>query len=685
MPRQASSSLALLVCLLAIPWSEARAADNTNDADFTAMSLEELGSIKVPTVFGASKHEQKVTEAPSSVSIVTREDIQKHGHRTLSDVLNGVRGIYVTYDRGYSYIGVRGFNRPGDFGGRVLLMVDGHRLNDGIYDTAASGTDFPLDVDLIERVEVIRGAGSSLYGNNAFFGVINVITRRGADVNGVELSAAAASFDTYSGRASYGKRFTNGVELLLSGTLLDSAGHERLRYPEFVAKDLDGGYARSAWASLSWNDFTFQGEFMDRRKDWPTAAYGAIPNSQHPRLFSNDQRSFADLKFQRALTGDWQITARTYFDRYRFDGDYPYDYDEDPGTAATVNRDYAVAHSAGLELSVSKNWRDQHRLTVGGEWRHDFELTQRNWDVSPRTNYVNSRERGDILGLYAQDEWSLRKNLILNAGVRYDHYSTFGDTVNPRAALIYTPWEQTTFKLVYGQAFRAPNAYEQFYVSSISAANPNLQPEHIRSYEIIYEQMLGPRWRFGVSAFWNDIRDLIDLQVDPGADLLSEDDDRYFFDNLGRVRSRGFGAELEGRWKWGLRGLASYTFTDARNTRTEERLSNSPQHMGKVRLDLPLWRTNVFAGLEVQAMSARQTVSGGEAGAYWLANFTLFSRELVKGLEFSASLYNLLDQRHSDPVSDDFSYTGPVSGNSIALDKVRQDGRSFRVKLTYRF
>lgn len=113
------------------------------------------------TVVGASKHQQKTTEAPASVSIVTKEDIKELGYRTLADVLRGVRGFYLTFDRDYYFTGTRGVNRPGDYGGRILLNINGHRLNEPIYDSLLVGREFPLDVDLIERVEVIRGPGAS--------------------------------------------------------------------------------------------------------------------------------------------------------------------------------------------------------------------------------------------------------------------------------------------------------------------------------------------------------------------------------------------------------------------------------------------------------------------------------------------------------------------------------------------
>src|SRR5205814_2487644 len=153
----------------------------------------------------------KVTEAPASVTIITAEDIRKYGYRTLADILRNVRGFYVTYDRNYSYLGVRGFGRPADYNSRVALLVDGHRVNDNVYDQAPLGTEFPIDVDLIDRVEVIRGPNSSLYVANAFLGVINIITKRGRDSKMENVSGELASFGTVQGRVSYANKFDNGL------------------------------------------------------------------------------------------------------------------------------------------------------------------------------------------------------------------------------------------------------------------------------------------------------------------------------------------------------------------------------------------------------------------------------------------------------------------------------------------
>ena len=214
----------------------------------------------IPSVFGASKYEQKITEAPSSISIVTAAEIEKYGYRTVRDILNSLPGFYTSYDYNYDYIGVRGFNRPGDYNTRVLLLIDNHRINDNIYDQAPIGTDLLLDIDLIDRVEVIRGPSSSIYGSNAFFGVVNIITKRGRDLKGFEVSGAVGSYDTYKGRFSYGSRFNNGIELLLSGTLSDSEGQD-FYFKEFDAPETNCGKARGL-DDENYYSFFLNGVFM---------------------------------------------------------------------------------------------------------------------------------------------------------------------------------------------------------------------------------------------------------------------------------------------------------------------------------------------------------------------------------------------------------------------------------------
>ena len=206
----------------------AAAAAQQGKRDLTEISLEELGNIQVYT---ASKHMQNASDAPASITIVSANEIQRFGYRNLADILRSVPGFYVTYDRDYSFVGVRGFGRLGDWNSRILVLIDGHRINNNVLGQAMLGNEFLVDVDMIERVEIVCGPSSSLYGANAFFAVINVITRTTKQVKDWELSFQTGSFGTYEGRATYGHQF-RGLAVLLSGTFYDSKGR-RLFFPEF--------------------------------------------------------------------------------------------------------------------------------------------------------------------------------------------------------------------------------------------------------------------------------------------------------------------------------------------------------------------------------------------------------------------------------------------------------------------
>ena len=136
------STVSLAVVLICALAASAGAQQPPGVAAPAPMTLEQLMSMDVERVFGASRFQQSVIDAPASVTIVTRDDIERFGYRTLADILRVVRGFYVSNDRNYSYVGVRGFSRPGDYNTRVLLLIDGHRLNDNIYDQALIGTEF---------------------------------------------------------------------------------------------------------------------------------------------------------------------------------------------------------------------------------------------------------------------------------------------------------------------------------------------------------------------------------------------------------------------------------------------------------------------------------------------------------------------------------------------------------------
>ncbi len=259
------SAVASLVLVLLTANSVAQQSPN-NLGD---VSLEELGNIQV---YSASKHMQNASDAPSSVTVITADEIQKYGYRNLADILRSVPGFYVTYDRDYTFVGVRGFGRLGDWNSRILVLIDGHRSNNNVLGQAMMGNEFLVDVDLIDRVEIVLGPSSSLYGANAFFAVINVITRTAEQVKDWELSFQTGSFGTYEGRATYGHQF-HGLGVLLSGTFFDSQG-QTLFFPQFdtpatnngITSDTDNESYKHILATLTFHGFTLQGLFSTRDK-----------------------------------------------------------------------------------------------------------------------------------------------------------------------------------------------------------------------------------------------------------------------------------------------------------------------------------------------------------------------------------------------------------------------------------
>jgi outer membrane receptor for ferrienterochelin and colicins len=672
MKRYFGGGILLLACLTNFsPACAAKSSDNpTKNVALIELGLQELMEIEVVTVYGASKFEQKLTEAPAAVSIVTSSDIKRYGYRTLADIMRSVRGFYATYDRNYHYLGIRGFSRPGDYNTRFLLLVDGHRVNENIYQQAPIGTDFPVDVDLIDRVEVIRGPSSSIYGTNAFMGVINVITKKGNDLMGMEVSGEAARYDTYKGRLSYGKKYASGLDVLVSGSTYDSKGQRELYYPEFdtpadnngIARNADGDRYHSLFSTLLLKGFRLQGAYISRDKNIPTAPWGVEFNNTG--TWTGDERGYVDLKYEHSFDDRTNITSTLYYDYYQYRGNYRYpeviNPDSNVITPAVANKDDTVGQWWGGDVKLTTRLMKRHTIIIGGEFVDNFRQDQINYDEQPYKLILDDRRSSRSWALYVQDEFTILENLILNIGLRHDYYDTFGRTTNPRVALIYRPLDLTTIKFLFGTAFRAPSPYELY-------DSPDLQPERIETYELVLEQSLGGGFRLATSLFVNNIKDIISMETDIALD-------KEMYRNVGKLETKGAELELEKRWVNGLRGLISYTYQETESKQVGEAVTNSPTHLMKANLMVPLLKDKIFAGLEEQYMSKRSLIKGSDTGSFLITNFTLSAQNFIKGMDASMSVYNLFNETYADPASHQHTQSA-----------IEQDGLSFRLKMTYRF
>lgn len=661
----------LLLCsLLAIPVVASGEQHAALNQDIT--SLEQLLNTEVTTVTSASKYQQELTNAPSSVSIITADDIRKNGYRTLAEALNSVQGFYITYDRGYHYLGIRGFSPLGDNDSRVLVLVDGHRLNDGVLEQAPLGSYFPVDLDLIDRIEVIRGPGSSLYGTSAFIAVINVITRSGTTLRGGELAVSGGSYHNWTGRATAGGKRENGLDLLISGSYRDSAGRQQLYFPEYspnngIAQNMDGETSWDLLARATWKHLSLLVLHQKRDKLVPTAPYFTIFND--PAQKTADQRTLVGLGYTRD-TGFADFNLRLTYNRYQYDGDYPYDN----AGSYLLNRDNILAEWVGSDLYLSKNI-GSHLLTAGMEYRWQFTERQSNFDVIPGyVSHLNDNHQTFVQGYYLQDEYHLLQNLILNAGLRYDHYDTFGGTLNPRAAVIWKPFDSSVLRLSYSEAFRAPNAFEMYYADSVSTkGNHDLKPEKIRAVELSYDQYIGDHLRTNLTGFYARFNDLIAQQVDPQDGLM-------VFRNMNKVEQKGVELLVESKWENGFHGRISYSYQESKDLNNGVGMNNSPHNLVKAALTAPIPAGKTFATLETAYTGSRTNTKQERISGAAIVNLTLLNRDLIKGLELSASIYNLLDKRYGHPSSDD-----QINSLSQSLRSIPQDGITFRLKASYRF
>ncbi len=649
--RVASVVLFATLCL-----APAKAVAQTEDPPPAGSSLDELLDVKVS---GASKYEQTARQAPASVTIITSEDIERYGYRTLADALMTVRGFFVSYDRNYTYVGVRGFSRPTDYNNRILLLLDGHTMNENVYGAAQLGSDLPIELDLVERIEIIRGPGSALYGTGAMLAVVNVVLKKGSALNGGRIALAGGSYGRLQGTISAGKELERGPDLLVSAFGTDVKGEDHY-YSEYdglesangVAHDLDSDRSFGGIAAATWGGFHLTGLWTSREKAYPTAAYET--EFDNGAAGTIDKHRFLDLRYEHAVTPNLLLTARVYTHHYGYKGVYPYE---------TLFFDSTDNNWYGGELRAQWDPLPNNRLTVGAEYRNDMRADYRSWYPDEVT--FDGDFPFNVTSFYVQDEFQVTPSLAVTAGLRHDRYSTVGSSVNPRGAIVFNPSASSTAKLLYGRAFRAPNIFETRWISDGSVSNLALEPERIETIEAIWEQRLSPSLFGTVSLYQSRMTDLIDqTEISDGVTQ---------FQNGSAALARGAEAGVTARFAGGVSGYASYAYQKAKDDRSGSELSNSPDQAFKLGLSCPLVGPLRLSG-ELLYETGRLTVQDTRTSSYFLSNLTLSADAGVLPVRVLAQIRNLFDVEYGTPGG--FEHRQP---------SIRQDGRNYALRLEYRF
>jgi outer membrane cobalamin receptor len=656
----------------------------------------ELELTREESVQAVSRRTQTVENAPSSVSIVSRQEITGLAYPTIAEALKGRPGVYFTDDRAYVGIGIRGLGRLGSYGNRVLVLQDGIATNDDWIGSAFVGYDAMSDLGDVERIELVRGPGSVVYGTAAFSGVVNVVTR---DVTRTSFETAVDSGYANVARARGRANYVLGPHTTFwtSVAAVSSQGSDFF-IPEYsavtppngtpgLAKDLDGFHAgtlrgrlRSRWLTASW--------FLhSHTKHYPGAQFDTIFGD--PRGQQTDTRGFFELKAEPTISNSLNSLSRIYLNRYVFSGQYPHVADK-----GGFEVDAFRGHWAGAEQRFTAQLARKTSVAFGGEFQWHFDVVE---TTHTNVGYVlndagNNSKPFTVAASYVSLDGEIAKNTNVSLGTRLDHYSTFGSSVNPRLALMVKPWSHGNFKFMMGRAFRAPSVYELYYNDggATQIPNPTLNPETIYSGEVEYAHQISPTVAATFSTWINAVHDLIDMQTVPDNANVSQ-----FVNTATPIAVIGSDLSLRRDWRQGWMLEANYGLERAEFLRSQSNsdlvllrglgggrhVSNVPAQNIALRAFMPILERRLLLGTRFTFVDQRWTRYEAETAehqrmtnAALLWDVVLSGREERTSIGYYIGVYNIFDWRYSLPVGFEFGQTSmPQLGRSIVA------GMSYRL------
>jgi len=664
---------------------------------------DELKWLKAETfVITASKMLENIKKTAASITVITDRELKDMGARNLADALRTVPGIGLTQNSiGVWEIESRGVKTY--FSEKVLFMlnsrpIDIHLVNGG--STSQPRLD-NLPTDNINRIEIIRGPGSALYGANAFTALINVITMDGADINGIEISARGGSFDTQQYNILLGKKLgefdvaanlnfydTNGFDALVEKDLQTKLDQMMGTNASLAPGNPDSWEKKyDAELKVGYKGLKIQGRYIKREAGSFFGITNALTDDSH---LEYDFYTLG-LEYSRDITNRFDLTTRVYHDYMSFDNYWEVFPDGYAGKFPEGYNTISLANckKTGLEIQTNYQFNETNHVVAGimGEQQRQRDIGYRSnyhplkgepvdssaefYDWSDSLNWNGDHDR-DLWAVYLEDIWDIRDDLRLTIGGRYDHFSDFGGVFNPRAGFAYEFITHYRLKMMYGQAFRAPTFAEQYNINNPAwVGNPDVQPEKVKTLEVSLSADITDSIAAGVTYFHNDISDLIGFEPDANGISTTA--------NLHSVTSQGIELEMKAKFRRGSYLAANYTYQKPEDSNTGRELPDVPTHKGNIMANVRLskyfiWYIHLFfKGKTPRA----EGDSRDEVPGYGLVDTTLTVRkfsEKLDGLELRASVYNLLDKDYVDPAPRD----------TLPRD-YPQPGRSFMFEARYEF
>lgn len=651
----------------------------------------------------ATKRPTTLRKAPAIATIISADEIRNMGARNLEDVLKMVPGFGIsTNEWGTHMIEVRGIRTGASE--KILVMVDGHSLNRNTNGSAlVYNVANYIPMENIRQVEVIRGPGSALYGNSAFVATINIITRNAEEINGLEIKAGGGSFDTYKGNLVGGKAI--GDKLTISGSL----DHYQTSGPKLtVESDSLTGTPFSlapgtpdlrskntdAFLKVGYGDISFRGGYQTKKEMFYIGIVSALTDDS----YNDIDNYWGELAYNMRIADGLTSNMKLFYDHYGqdanvkiypngFAGVFPY---------GMIGKPLLKNQTIGGEFQVSWDIFKGNHLIAGFSFEElrQYDTKQlANFDPTPGptlgtplgpvqevVNWNKDATR-QIFATYLQDEWQLPAQVNLTAGVRYDHYSDFGDTVNPRFGLVWSFLENADLKLLYGQAFRAPNFQELYNIyNPVVVGNPNLKPERIKTYEA------GLAWRFSrlfaanVNYFYSTINDQIGWEpsTTPGTAAVNV--------NLSKSETQGVEFGANGAYGPDLYWKLSYSWQDPRDAATNKRLPYVPSQRASGSVNYTLSKyVNLHSDVLWTGPRPRpQGDTRPEMPDYTTVDLAVTLKNFLKTLEIQATVRNLFDKRYSDPDTSSGASNLAGTGPKVPGDFPRE-GISGFVTASYKF